>query len=358
MSKSHVGGIISDIIDDINQSNDVSDNLETDSLFLSDRLNYNSHGLTKDNFHHLENFVSKKSMVFIDGGSSEIIYSNSLSLYLVRIAYVKYNGFECTKKGTEDFFVHSKYDATRGKLKLVSSVIPLSKNKIGTKLYFDVDDETLCDGLANVKISKLGGVIRRLFELKFARQLIDDLSPGDIIVLDGSLQSMVTYEKTYVDSLLDKAQRNEVLITALSKTSSMLTNSGKSLSVALDEFTSDTDFEKQKWFYHPLVDFNDDDYIADLSIVKLHKRAKNYFVLEMNKRQKYVHREKVIGYLSMLSSDPVFFGYPYPLIKVDELARVTNEDANYIRMRFAQGLDVDSLEKDANAHAILDSIKF
>lgn len=311
--------------------------------------------LTKDNFHHLEKRTHAGEIYFIDGGSSEIIATHAFSLLFIRTAYVAYQNFTKTKTEKREYFVLSKIK--QGHIEI--SVHPMKGNgDLKNDFSFALQDTTLTNGTQNVTVSVAAHTIRRFFELQLGEELAKKANKGDLIVLDGSLHSTVTHEKQYMDLFLDACKKNEVLACALSKTTKLMTDNGVSLPLALRRLANGLEITEKRWFYHPFVTLRDDDYPAELFMSKLHPQAKYTFLFELFKEQKFVSVEKVLGSLALTSQDPVFLGYPYGLVKVDELARVSNEEINYQRMRLSEHLNIEELEQNMSAHKILDSIKF
>ena len=67
--------------------------------------------------------------------------------------------------------------------------------------------------------------------------------------------------------------------------------------------------------------------------------------------------------LKNISNDPIFLGYPYGLIDVDQYVRVSDEEKNYLKIKFSAKLGkqfkkLSTEENSINAHQILDSIRF
>ena len=65
--------------------------------------------------------------------------------------------------------------------------------------------------------------------------------------------------------------------------------------------------------------------------------------------------------LAAHSTDPLFLGYPYPLIWTDKNARISNHEAAMLKTQLLArlGKDVNNIKKylnAANAHDVLDSI--
>ena len=68
-----------------------------------------------------------------------------------------------------------------------------------------------------------------------------------------------------------------------------------------------------------------------------------------------------VSALKQNSKDPVFLGYPYGLIEADKFARISNNEAEYLRMTFVAKAckSFDKIKQHLNAlnaHSILDNI--
>ena len=62
------------------------------------------------------------------------------------------------------------------------------------------------------------------------------------------------------------------------------------------------------------------------------------------------------------STDPIFLGYPYGLIAVDQGARIANEEKEFFQMQFkvTAGKDWESIAshlRSIDAHNVLDAIR-
>ena len=83
--------------------------------------------------------------------------------------------------------------------------------------------------------------------------------------------------------------------------------------------------------------------------VKLHEKAKHVFRFEGN--------PEILPHLMNNSRDALFLGYPYGLILADQLARVSNEEKNSLRMNFLlrkENKEIMGYLNATNAHEILD----
>ena len=71
--------------------------------------------------------------------------------------------------------------------------------------------------------------------------------------------------------------------------------------------------------------------------------------------------EEIINSIAANCNDPVFIGYPYGLIEADKIARIGNNEKEFLRTVFLTKLKKKDIEKylsAKNAHGILDRISF
>jgi len=160
---------------------------------------------SENHFKPLRRWLFPKSLIFIDGGSSEIIRTSTLSVFFVRVAHVTYNENQKTQQGKNEYFVVCRVENNQ----FMSRVYPLSEGN-REQFTFSLNDETLKDGVNIGSVSKVGNVIRRFLELQYATYLATE--EGSVLVLDGSLQSTYTHELPLLKKLLSAAEKNEVLI--------------------------------------------------------------------------------------------------------------------------------------------------
>jgi len=300
---------------------------------------------------------SKNKIVFVDGGSSEIIKSSNFSLNLIRIYYTIYQNNKRIASNKQDFysFIYTKnienelfYD-----VEFIGTNNDIFPNK--DDLLLSSLDETIKQGITRANISNMSNIIRRFSELKTAINVIDNLDKTDIIVLDGSLQCTFTNEKKYFEELYKKATGRDIIICGLSKTTTLMTDKGNSISNALNKFNING-----KWVYNPVVEIKSSNHKADMSFVKLHEKSKYIFRFEIYKEQK----ENINEVLSLIADnckDAVFIGYPYGLIEADRNARVSMQEKDMMLTIFSTkfGKDWEKIKEsltNVDAHEILDNI--
>jgi len=343
--------IVEKIIIELDKS--MSEDYEGDKPKFS-REGYKTFEISEKNFHNVDVLKDDRKICCVDGGNSEILGSANFSLQLIRVyAYVSLkNKFVSSEKN--DFFLLIK--TVGGKeIKFNCEIFPIKGDVLidCEDLELDISDETIKQGIFNAKTEKIGELARRFSEIKIAEKIIGKLDPGDMIVMDGTLESSYTNEQKYLEKLYEKAKQRKVLVVALAKTTTMLTEKGNNLLGLLNNIG-----EEKLWYYHPLAEVSNQSHKADICVAKLNKKTEHVFRIEIYKEQKQ-DINKAIEMLASNSTDLSFPGYPYGLVKADSLARVSNsEKEHYKALLIAKtGKKCNKLAKylsSANSHSILD----
>lgn len=311
---------------------------------------YKTFRIEQKNFHKIGNSQKKAKLCFIDGGNTELLQSANNSLQLIRIYYTIYKDNKRISSKKIEFFALVTSEDNEGKVCYKTKLF--GNTDIDEKdLVFDPFDPTIKTGIHQTKISKIGGIIRRFSELMIAERVINELEKNDVIVLDGFLQGSVTNEEKYLNKLYKKAEEKRVIISALSKTTTLLTTNGNSISSELRKIAPET-----SWYYYPIAETNNPNHQAKIFFIKLHENSKYMFRFETYKNQE-MDINNILNLLAKNSKDPVFLGYPYGLIEADRFARVSNDEKAYLRTILMakmkgkwEGLNI------LNTHDILDSI--
>ena len=312
----------------------------------------NSIPVSEDNFHEIEKSESSSKIVFIDGGNAEILKAVNFSLQSIRVGGVIFQNNKKIKAEKKEFFVLIHAFTEDDKLKYKAEVFG---DEVIGGCVFDSMDKTIMNGKERADASKIGGICRRFAEISFAKKMIDELNENDIIVLDGSLRCFVTNEKEYMQKLYGKSVEKKVVVSALAKTSRIFSDQG---SCFITELKKLGNFDK--WYYYPVVELNDPNYEARVAFVRLNDKSNYIFNFEQYNGQEDKIKE-VVGLLSKNSNDAVFPGYPYGLILVDQLARISNKEKDYLLTMFQikAGKDWSRIKEHLNAldaHDILDNI--
>jgi hypothetical protein len=156
-----------------------------------------------------------------------------------------------------------------------------------------------------------------------------ELDEGDVLVLDGSLQTAFTNESKYSSILYDIAKKRGVIVSGLSKTSSLFTTTGLSLIGAMNKLAEDSALPHALWYFL-VAEALSMDHNAAIFVVKLSPKAERIFRYEIY-REQFSRLDKdelnsIIDLLTKNSQDISFPGYPYGLIDADKYARVSNDE--------------------------------
>jgi len=315
---------------------------------------YRAHKIDSRNFHEISKISSNKKIAFVDGGNAEIIASGNFSLNLIRICYAIYQSNKKISVKKYEILAFIQAISKNNEICYKTSFFK-TKNSIDLEeMSFSSFDHTLMLGINRAEISSVANAIRRFAELKLAK-IISDGKIADVIVLDGNLQSTVTNENKYLNELYASCEKNNVVMSALSKTTSLFTDNGNLLSVVLGSICN-----LSSWFYYPIVEISNINHKAEMFFVKLHGKSRHIFRLEIFNMQK-AKAEETINAMAGNCIDPIFIGYPYGLVEADKIARVSHQEREMLKTMFLIKLKNRNIEKylsSANAHEILDRISF
>ncbi len=309
--------------------------------------------ISKEHFHEIGDRADNAKIAFIDGGNTEILKAPNFSVQLIRIYHTIYKENRRISSKKQEFYILISAINQKDNIVYRTKFFGLNKEE----LDFSSFDQTLRQGNHRISISKIGNAIRRFLELETAKGLTEELEKQDIIMIDGDLKSSITNERGYLDRLYEAAAKKDIVIAAISKTSELFTENGNVLIPVLEELAPENE-----WYYHPLVEINNQAHKVDLHIVKLNKNSRYIFKLEIFKGTNQA-TDKILSVLMENSRDPVFLGYPYGLIEADQFARVSNREKDYLKTVFMTKLGKDNMKiaqylNTSNTHNILDSISY
>jgi len=193
------------------------------------------------------------------------------------------------------------------------------------EIEIDSMDQRLRQGIDRGDVTAVAGIVRRTAELMMAAELAEDLEQGDMLVLDGSLQARFVQERRALDELYTMCMHKKVLATALCKSTRLLTCRGRAIENVLDH--------EGRWYYYPSCEITAEAHKAELYFVKLHRHSEFIFRFEVYKEQTQVDIGKVLGFLAVNARDAMIPGYPWGLVRADMLARVSNQEKEYLMHR-------------------------
>ncbi|MHA1637851.1 MAG: DNA double-strand break repair nuclease NurA [Candidatus Thorarchaeota archaeon] len=307
---------------------------------------YISHPLSKKNIKPLKKIDSERKIAFLDGGNQEIVGAPNFSIQINRIFFCIFDGDRRIKpKNIPDRveFISATYAVFRdGQVHYDSIIEPVRDGHASylpreSDLSFNSVDRSLMQGNLRGNISRVASLARRFAEWEFSHHLIEnELNEGDVYVADGTLQTGFPNESKYLDQIFSSGKKTGVIVTGLSKTCSLFTDTGLALMGAIRQLVEESKIMASTWTYHPVVDIFNPQHKASFHVVKLNSESDRIYRYEIFLDQAKSLSEndlgEILSKLSENSRDVAFPGYPYGLIVADEHARVRENELEKYRM--------------------------
>ncbi len=309
---------------------------------------------------------SGHTVCFVDGGSMVLLHGPDFALAAHRVYYCKYKGLERAKPvlpNSKGFFSLTYAAPKDGKMKFETTLFTddeRAKDVMPDKadLTFDSFDHTITNGIMRADASSVAMIAREFAEWK----IIETIAKGEdaeIIVRDGTLQTVKTNESRYARSAIAECAKRGMTLCAVSKTSSLLTTTGMSLTAAITKLANGSEFKDSSWYYSNIVDISHPDHEAEMFVAKFHQSSEHAFRVEILKRQAQQENVKsVLEGLAANALDLAFPGYPYGLINAHVMARLSNEETKYEKFRAFKAMDGEELlsVRAMDAHQLLDAL--
>jgi hypothetical protein len=320
--------------------------------------------LNPKNFHPIKSTDSNRKICFVDGGNVQIAKAPNFVVELTRLYFCIFRSRNrITPKSLPqriEFFTICYAKAEADKITYETEFIPV-RDEWSTflpdisDLKFDSFDETLRLGRQRASIDKVSDSARLFAEWNLATFIIEEeLDENDILVKDGSLQTIVTNESKYANRAYRAALTKNVIFSGLSKTSSLFTTTGYPLLASIGELAEKTPFRDKSWYYHPIVRISHPDHRAEMFAVKLHPSSRYIFRYEILREQAQKMSsdqiDSIIGTLSATSRDICFPGYPYGLIEADTFARIKTREKDTQQIQFMSAAAYAGIWKNIERH--------
>ncbi len=319
-----------------------------------------------------------KDIGFVDGGNGPLLRSADFNISLNRVAGVLYSSNEWAEPKITpvkiEFYSATVLDLLENdKLAYITRFFPVepefSEYLPKKELKFSIDDPSIRERLFSLpKIETFGGIAMRFAEWTYANKFIsNELDKGGIFVRDGSLQTGYTGETEIADELYKTAIKKEVAVTGLSKSCRLITKTGNSLN-SLIMHIGNNKFPESSWYYHPIYRITKAQEQADLYFAKFHKNSAYSFrfdiLLDQAKKMTQDQRELIISNIAYNSNDLSYPGYPYGLIKADQLAAVSLRELKPQKIQLIAEFDQQDYNeyilprlRSVNAHDLLNIIR-
>lgn len=336
---------------------------------------YNPFELSTEYFSPLPKHLSEQKLSFVDGGSAEIVGAPNFSVGYTRVYFNLFKGekrLEAKKIPQRiDFFTVCFAKPSEGQIIYSTELVPIKGEWSSflpdiSDLSFNSLDRSLMTGSQRVPISRIIDISRLFAEWNLSQFVVSgELEEGDVLVRDGTLQTIAPNEGKYAQKAYEAALKKNVHFSSLSKTSTLLTKTGQPLLSAINTLSETSTMKDEAWYYYPIVEINQPDHRAEMFAVKLHKLSEYVFRFEVLKdqvdRKNIADTGLIIASLARNSRDLIFPGYPYGLIDADKFARVTATEKrnNEFQLKSVSGKvwqKVSKFIKSSDAHEILNKI--
>ena len=295
--------------------------------------------ITPSEFCEITPSQSIKKIGFIDGGDGPLEDSPNFLITINRVYYSLFEGKKRIKPKNNprvQFFsyVTSNITTVKGK-KSVSYETKLFAHSENDKMYLPAESDltSSTESTSVLQGARLNSLGRRFAEWQLALYVVEnELEKGDILVMDGSLQTNFKNEIRYANRLYEAALEKGVIVCGLAKTSRLITESGDPLLARIEEIAEDVNFGK--WYVKVAEEVSADDR-GFMMAVKFHEKSKFVFRFEILREQftEMTPEElnSVLASLAENSQDVAMIGYPYGAIDADRFAQVRMDELNMYR---------------------------
>lgn len=301
-----------------------------DILVVADQAGIGQHPIDADSFIGL-NPKKLGTAYFVDGGLQEIFSSANQGFYLLRLSYVKFVDNKRIEQKIFNAFIKT------------SGVAPFEYQFSEPFQFFDDIPGGFFDCPKEFEAETFVNQIRRIAELRLSIDLASNMKEGELLVLDGSIYPS-GYDANEIKALITLCQERQINLIGFSKNSLLKSQSGSLIREDILEFSRSLDLKR--WVCYNV--FFEDTLKISTSYAYLHPLSKFAFRID-HITNPIIPLER----LSTNSSDGTFPGYPYGLIIVDKLARVKNEEKNYL---YSKHFLSRNLIEEQNPHEILDNM--
>lgn len=295
--------------------------------------------ITPSEFSEIKQIENPRKIAFVDGGDGPLQESPNFLITINRVYYSIFRGKARVKpKGNTrvQFFSYVTTNIeNQGEKKKVSYNTRLfSHNSSDSKfLPLESDLKSQTESTSVLQGARLNSLGRRFAEWQLAIHVIEsELDKGDILVMDGSLQTSFKNEVKYAKRLYDAAMQKGVIVCGLAKTSRLITESGDPLLARIAEIAEDVPYDK--WYVKVAEEVSSDD-AGFMLAVKFHPKSNFVFRFEILRDQFFQMTPDevnlVLASLAENSQDVAMIGYPYGAIDADRFAQVRRDELSMYR---------------------------
>ena len=288
------------------------------------------------NFFEIKPAYTNRKIVFVDGGNGILSVSPNHIITINRIYFSMFKGKNRIKSKINprvEFFSYVLVSpSSANRLQYTVKLFPYSNDQ----RWCLPDEMHLSGDIQNSSVlqsSQLASMSRKFAEWQTAITAVEsEMNSGDILVLDGTLQTSFKNEKIYADRLYDAATRKGVIVCGLAKTSLLVTESGHPLLARIKEISTNVPYPM--WCVK-VTDHISSDNMGSMFAIQLHKNSKYIYRFEMLRTQYSAMTpndvDMILGSLAANSDDISMLGFPYGAIDADRFAQVRTDELNIYR---------------------------
>ena len=263
----------------------------------------------------------------VDGGSCTVADGRSFQVAAYRAAMIRFAGGQTT-------------DVERPQLD-VRAVSPEEIERLARQALTDLcgsEPERLPD------LPRPVDALREWAEWREVGRTIREAAPGDLVLVDGSLHGGPLVPQQVVRRIHEEAVAREVSLAGVVKSSTLYWGRNAPL-VTLLKRRGDRELGDARWSARISTDpVFGRLYVGDIFVAHLAPTATYAFRVDVARGP--APPEETLGRLAALSDDPAFVGYPYPLARAHQAARVTGYDVADIRRSFREALSRSGMAED------------
>jgi len=237
----------------------------------------------------------KASTTFaIDGGCAVLVDAGTWTISKIKIGIVSYTGLKKDFEQTKDYY-----------LKIIQ------KKDYELKLFDELGQDIKIDfpDFSKFDIDELQSKVMKILEWKTCLNLCNQ-NKKLLILIDGGIEPDNEVEQETINQI----KKTDNTVIGFCKTSRMRTTTGRNVLGVVNGLSE----KKKSWYYYPL--FNNEKETFTL-IGKLHNHAKSCHKIQLFNLENI---NEIFNILCFFCNDSEIIGYPYPLLKVDKIARINS----------------------------------
>lgn len=322
---------------------------DRDSLeFVAD--GQKKHVVSVGNFAEIPGTDTPRRIAFVDGGNATLAEAPSFLIGMNRVYCSVFQGSRRQRPARQpriEFFSC----VTAGGRRQASLSTSAEKGAYSTKLFarnaadrdrlpVDADLDVFPEDVRGSGASRdmLMAIPRRMSEWAVAGSVIDgELRAGDMLVMDGTLQTRSKRETKFVAPICKRAVEKGVVLCGLAKTSTLVTTDNLPLIGSASELAEAAGLGGRRWFVGVCdrATANDMGYTY---IARFHEKSRYVFrfgvLSEQHAGMSAAEAVSVLASIAANSRDVSMPGYPYGAIDADRFAKVRNREASMHRNMF------------------------